>query len=317
MSNNVKLLVVDDNPMVLAMLHQALAPLAQVTTGTDAADALLKAVDDVPDLVVCDYRMPGMDGRQFVEKLKSRPATANFSSVLMASKADIAERLSPADAADDYLEKPFFLKDATRRIKRMIDRIALEKMAKTAPSDGVVRGSLAQMNVIDLMQSLEMGRKSCQLSLSYEGDKCEVFFADGQVKHATYGSLVGDEAVFKVLRWTGGNFQLDFEGKTDKETTQLNTQGLLMEGLRLLDESSRDSGAESEPVAAPPTPHDPFASVPPASAASMPPAAHDPFASVPPASAASVPPAAPPTRPPAAPASVGRREEEEDVLLDG
>ena len=77
-----------------------------------------------------------------------------------------------------------------------------------------------------------MGRKSCQLSLSNEGDKCEVFFAEGQVKHATYGSLVGDEAVFKVLRWTGGNFQLDFEGKTDKETTQLNTQGLLMEGLR-------------------------------------------------------------------------------------
>jgi hypothetical protein len=171
----------------------------------------------------------------------------------MASKADIAERLSPQDAADDYLEKPFFLKEATRRIKRMIDRISLEKMAKTAPSDGVVRGSLAQMNVIDLMQSLEMGRKSCQLSLTNEGEKCEVFFAEGQVKHATYGSLVGDQAVFKVLRWTGGNFQLDFEGKTDKETTQLNTQGLLMEGLRLLDESQREGGAEAEPSPTPAT----------------------------------------------------------------
>jgi CheY-like chemotaxis protein len=250
MANNVKLLVVEDNPMVLRLLQQALSPLAQVTIAADAADALLKAVDDPPELLVCDYRLPGMDGKQLVEKLKSRPATANFSAVLMASKADIVERLSPQDAADDYLEKPFFLKDATRRIKRMVDRIALEKMAKTAPSDGVVRGSLAQMNVIDLMQSLEMGRKSCQLSLTNAGEKCEVFFAEGQVKHATYGALVGDEAVFKVLRWTGGNFQLDFEGKTDKETTQLNTQGLLMEGLRLLDESQRDGGAEAEPAAA-------------------------------------------------------------------
>jgi len=251
MANNVRLLLVDDNPMVLGMLLQALAPLAEVATASDTADALLKAVDNPPELLVCDYRMPGMDGRQLVERLKSRPATANFSTVLMANKADIAERLSPQDAADDYLEKPFFLKDATRRIKRMIDRIALEKMAKTAPSDGVVRGSLAQMNVIDLMQSLEMGRKSCQLSLSNAGDKCEVFFVEGQVKHATYGSLVGDPAVFKVLRWTGGNFQLDFEGKTDKETTQLNTQGLLMEGLRLLDESQRDGGGETESAAAP------------------------------------------------------------------
>src|SRR4051812_709985 len=275
MADNVKLLVVDDNPMVLGMLQQALSSLAIVTTATDAADALLKAVDDAPDLLVCDYRMPGMDGRQLVEKLRSRPATANFSTVLMASKADIAERLSPQDAADDYLEKPFFLKDATRRVKRMIDRISIEKMAKTAPSDGVVRGSLSQMNVIDLMQSLEMGRKSCQLSLSNEGDRCEVFFVEGQVKHATYGSLVGDEAVFKVLRWTGGNFQINFEGKTDKETMQLNTQGLLMEGLRLLDESSRDSAGEPETAVAP-------------------------------VQAA-----------PSAPARSARREEEEDVLLDG
>jgi CheY-like chemotaxis protein len=245
MANNVKLLLVDDNPMVLGMLQQALSSLASITSATDTADALLKAVDDPPDLVVCDYRMPGMDGRQLVEKLKSRPGTANFSSVLMASKGDIAERLSQQDAADDYLEKPFFLKEATRRIKRLIDRIALEKMAKTAPSDGVVRGNLSQMNVIDLMQSLEMGRKSCQLTLTNEGEKCEVFFAEGQVKHATYGALIGDAAVFKVLRWTGGNFQLDFEGKTDKETTQLNTQGLLMEGLRLLDESQREGCGEA------------------------------------------------------------------------
>src|SRR5438105_4632427 len=279
MVSNVKILLVDDNPMVLRLLKQSLSALAKITTAGDAADALLKAVDDPPDLLVCDYRTPGMDGRQLVEKLKSRPATANFPTVLMASKGDIAERLSQQDAADDYLEKPFFLKDATRRIKRLIDRIALEKMAKTAPSDGVVRGNLSQMNVIDLMQSLEMGRKSCQLKLTNEGETCEVFFVEGQVKHATFGELVGDAAVFKVLRWTGGNFQLDFEGKTDKETTQLNTQGLLMEGLRLLDESSRDSGGEPEPAAA---------SVPATASAPTP-----------------------------SGRAAGRREEEEDVLLDG
>jgi hypothetical protein len=87
-----------------------------------------------------------------------------------------------------------------------------------------------------------------------------------------------------VLRWTGGNFQLDFEGKTDKETTQLNTQGLLMEGLRLLDESSRDGGAEPEPEAAP-------------------------------AEAAPAPSNAPSA--PGGSAGARRKDEEEDVLLDG
>src|ERR1700730_6785120 len=286
MANDVKLLLVDDNPMVLGMLQHALAPYARVVADGGTPDALLNAVDDPPELVVCDYRMPGMDGRQLVEKLKSRPATSNFSAILLASRADIDERLSPQDAADDYIAKPFFLKEATRRIKRMIDRIALEKMAKTAPSDGFVRGNLSQMNVIDLMQSLEMGRKSCQHKLNYQGDKCEVFFVEGQVKHATYGSLTGDEAVFKVLRWTGGNFELNFEGKTDQEDTKLTTQGLLMEGLRLLDESQREDGPE--------------------------PAQDSPSATV----SASASPAADISAPTSGAASRGSREEEEDVLLD-
>jgi CheY-like chemotaxis protein len=246
MSSNVKVLLVDDNPMVLGMLKQALATLGQVATAGDAADALLKAVDDPPDLLVTDYRMPGMDGRQLIEKLRSRPATANFSAIILASKTDITERLSQQDPVDDFVEKPFFLKDATRRIKRVIDKIALEKMTKAVPSDGVLRGSLSQMNVIDLMQSLEMGRKSCQLTLTKDDEKCDVYFTEGQVVHAVYGSAKGDEAVFKVLRWTGGNFQLDFEGKSAETSTQLNTQGLLMEGLRLLDESNRDAGDKTE-----------------------------------------------------------------------
>jgi CheY-like chemotaxis protein len=247
MQSDVKILLVDDNPMVLGMLRDALSPLAKVTTAGDGADALLKAVDETPDLLVSDYRMPGMDGRQLVEKLKSRSGTSGMSVVLLATKTDIADKLSMQEhPADEFVEKPFFLKDAILRIKRLIDKIALEKMSKSSSSDGIVRGSLAQMNVIDLVQSLEMGRKSCRLTLTNDNEKCEMYFREGQVPHAVYGSLTGDAAVFKVLRWTGGNFQIDFEGKTNQQSTTLNTQGLLMEGLRLLDESRRDEGQQSE-----------------------------------------------------------------------
>ena len=247
MQSNVKVLLVDDNPMVLTMLRDALTPLAHVTTAGDSADALLKAVDEAPDLLVSDYRMPGMDGRQLVEKLRSRSSTAKISVILLATKSDISEKLSLQDhTADDFVEKPFFLREATQRIKRVIDKIALEKMTKSTSSDGVVRGSLAQMNVIDLVQSLEMGRKSCLLTLTLDKDKCEMYVKEGQVTHAVYGSLTGDAAVFKVLRWTGGDFQIDFEGKTKQQSTTLNTQGLLMEGLRLLDESRRDEGGQGK-----------------------------------------------------------------------
>src|SRR5436190_15520748 len=197
MQSDVKVLLVDDNPMVLGLLRDALSPLARVATAGDGADALLKAVEDTPDLLVSDFRMPGMDGRQLVEKLRGRSTTSGISVILLATKSDISEKLSLQDhVADDFVEKPFFLREATQRIKRFIDRIALEKMSKSSSSDGVVRGSLAQMNVIDLVQSLEMGRKSCLLTVTHQGDKCEIYVTDGQIKHATYGTLTGDAAVF-------------------------------------------------------------------------------------------------------------------------
>src|SRR5690349_22326618 len=218
MQSDVKVLLVDDNPMVLAMLRDAIAPLARVSTAGDGADALLKAVEDTPDLLVSDFRMPGMDGRQLVDKLRSRSSTSGISVILLATKAEISEKLAMQDhVADDFVEKPFFLREATQRIKKVIDKIALEKMAKSSSSDGVVRGSLAQMNVIDLVQSLEMGRKSGLLTLTKDDDRCEMYFSEGQVTHAVYGSLAGDPAVFKVLGWTGGNFQINFEGKTKQQ----------------------------------------------------------------------------------------------------
>jgi DNA-binding response OmpR family regulator len=242
MPTNIKVLLVDDNPMILEMLRQAIAHFSTVQTLTDAGDALLKAIDEKPDLIITDFAMNGMDGRQLLQKIKARGATANIPVILMASKVDINEKLKVIqDTVEDFVEKPFFLKEAAARIKKVVDKISLEKMAREAPGESVLRGSLAQMNVLDLLQSLDMGRKTCALTLSNNGDKCRMFFTDGQINHAEYGEVKGDEAVYKVLSWTAGNFEIDFKGSSQNQTITQSTQGLLLEGLRLLDESSRDT----------------------------------------------------------------------------
>jgi CheY-like chemotaxis protein len=243
MPSNVKVLLVDDNPMVLGMLREALAAMSMVSTASDAADALLKIIDEPFDLIISDYQMAGMDGRALFDKVRSRPATARIPFILIANKTDIAEKLKMLqDQVEDFIEKPFFVKEAAGRIKRIIDKIALEKLAREAPTaDGILRGSLAQMNVIDLLQSLDLGHKSCLLTLTSNGDRCEIYFHDGQINHAVYGAVEGDEAVFKALAWTGGNFQIDFNGHSDQQSISHSTQGLLMEGLRLLDESGREA----------------------------------------------------------------------------
>ena len=242
MPADIKILLVDDNPMVLQMLRQALAPFCSVTTLTDGTDALLKAIEEKPDLIISDCTLESIDGKQLLQKLKSRSATAHIPVILMASKAEITEKLKPLeDTVEDFIEKPFFLKEVAARIKKVVDKIALEKMAREAPGESVLRGNLAQMNVMDLLQSLDMGHKTCSLVLTNNSDKCELFFAEGQINHAIFGDLKGDEAVYKVLLWTGGSFEIDFNGSSREQTITHSTQGLLLEGLRLLDESNRDA----------------------------------------------------------------------------
>jgi DNA-binding response OmpR family regulator len=245
MASKVNLLLVEDNPMVREMLRQGLDPICAVSAISDGTDALLKAIEAPPDLIVADYTLPGLDGRQLVEKLKSRAGTAKIPIILFASRSDINEKLKMLqDAVEDFIEKPFFTKEAIKRVKRVVDRITLEKMAREAPGESVLRGSLAQMNIMDLFQSLEMGHKTCLLTLTNNGQSCKMYFSDGQVNHAVLGNgeLKGDEAVYKTMGWTDGSFAIDFTQSSKEQTTTKSTQGLLMEGLRLLDEANR--GAE-------------------------------------------------------------------------
>jgi CheY-like chemotaxis protein len=243
MPDHAKLLVVDDNPLILQLLERALSPLAEVTAAPHAREALRHVAGEIPDLIVSDFGMPGMNGLQLAQLLKSKPETAGIPVVLLASARDIQERLKPAqDSFEDCLEKPFLARDLAMRIKHILDKVRLERLERAASGDTKVRGSLAQMNVIDLLQSLELGRKTCGLRLTRDNEDCRLFFREGQINDARYGNLGGDEAVYRVLTWMepAGSFEIDFAASSTAETTTRSTQGLLMEGLRLLDEANRD-----------------------------------------------------------------------------
>ena len=243
-SKSVKLLLADDNPLVRELIVKGLEPFCEVETSTDGADALLKVVDSPPDVILCDYKMPGLDGRQLFEKLRGRESTRHIPFLFMASRPDIEERLRPlVDGVEDFIPKPFLIKDLVRITKKVVDRLHLEKLQKKASRPGVIQGRLEEMSMIDLMQSLEMGQKSCRLIVRRDGAQCELYFASGQCRDAKIGKLEGDEAVYKVVLWTAGEFEIDFNAAnaSTKTTTTRNTTGLLMEAMRLMDEANRDT----------------------------------------------------------------------------
>src|ERR1700689_55876 len=192
---DVKVLVVDDNALILDLLMKGLLPHCDARAAADGADALLQIVDDPPDLIVCDYRMPGLDGRQLYEKLRTRQQTKLIPFIFLASRGDIEEKLRPiVEGVEEFISKPFFINDLVRRTKKVVDRLQLEKLQKRQVRPGVIQGRLEEMSIMDLMQSLEMGQKSCQLSIRRGEESGDLFFAAGQCKDARVGGGGGGGA---------------------------------------------------------------------------------------------------------------------------
>jgi CheY-like chemotaxis protein len=248
-NKDVKVLVVDDNALILDLVMKGLMPHCDTRAAADGADALLKIVDDPPDLVVCDYRMPGLDGRQLYEKLRARQQTKSIPFIFLASRSDIEEKLRPiVEGVEEFIPKPFFLKDLVRRAKKVVDRLHLEKLQNRQVRPGVIQGRLEEMSIMDLMQSLEMGQKSCQLTVRRGGETAQLFFSSGQCKDAKLGPVEGEAAVYQAVAWPDGEFEIDFNSSASRDTISRTTTGLLMEALRLMDEEQRDTSGEDAKV---------------------------------------------------------------------
>ena len=109
MSRAVRVLVVDDDPVILDLLRINFEIEGfEVLSATDGEEGLAKARDEAPDLVLCDIMMPRLDGIGLVTRLRDDPRTAPLPVVLLSAKAQKVEvDRGLAAGADDYVTKPF------------------------------------------------------------------------------------------------------------------------------------------------------------------------------------------------------------------
>jgi two-component system response regulator MprA len=123
--STVRVLVVDDEPAVRESLRRALQvegyQVDLAANGSEALDRLSAAGDAVPDVLVLDVLMPGIDGLQVSRILR---ASGNRVPILMLTARDtVTDRVAGLDAgADDYLVKPFALEELLARLRALVRR---------------------------------------------------------------------------------------------------------------------------------------------------------------------------------------------------
>ncbi|OKH37822.1 hypothetical protein NIES2119_11745 [[Phormidium ambiguum] IAM M-71] len=116
-STSARVLLVDDNADMREYLTHILSEYVQIEAVADGATALAIAQERVPDLILSDVMMPGLDGFELLEALRADPRTREVPIILLSARAGgdaIAEGLQAG--ADDYLIKPFSAQELISRV---------------------------------------------------------------------------------------------------------------------------------------------------------------------------------------------------------
>ena len=109
MTKSAKILVVDDDPEIVAMLNTRLSKRGYtVSTAFDGNKAIELAKRELPDIVLLDVMMPGKSGWEVARALKQDPVTANVKIVMVSAIGEKTNEITaPIYGADAHVDKPF------------------------------------------------------------------------------------------------------------------------------------------------------------------------------------------------------------------
>jgi len=118
-----KILTVDDDPEILDVLELTLSEHYDVIQAKNGQAGLEAVQQTIPDLIICDYMMPVMNGRDFCKALKKDILLRHVPVIMLTGKGEIKDRIGGIEAGvDDYMVKPFAPDELLARIKMILRR---------------------------------------------------------------------------------------------------------------------------------------------------------------------------------------------------
>jgi len=124
----IKILIVDDEPDIRDVLRITLEDEKyEVFEAGNGEEALAFIQKKLPDLVLCDYKMPRMDGREFCRQIKKDILLRHLPVIMVTGKGEITDKVEDIEAgADDYIVKPFEPKELIAHIRMLLRRSGID-----------------------------------------------------------------------------------------------------------------------------------------------------------------------------------------------
>lgn len=229
-----RVLLVEPNRDLGRILQEYLGRVdLDVLSATDAAAALELARRERPDLIVAEAELPGgAGGLELVRALATETDLAVVPVLLLSGAATPEERLDSLNSgAEDYLLKPFTMKELVYRCERLIVHQRKSQLGELA-------GDLARFKSTDVLQLLEANQATGVLHIDGEF-KGEIHLLDGYICGCFAESYKGEEAAYRLIPVRNGRFHFIRSNIRSNIQHVRSTTEFMMEALRRHDERAK------------------------------------------------------------------------------
>lgn len=208
-SDSVRILLVDDTPTNLKVLSEALQGQGWKTLmAIDGESAIEQAEYALPDLILLDVMMPGIDGFETCQRFKANPKLQLIPIIFMTALSDAVNKVRGLElGAVDYITKPFQQEEVIARVKLHLSLSQLTRSLK----DTIEKQSKTQAQLEDLTQQLEqrVHDRTIELENSMQQLKTTQLQLIQSEKMSTLGQLVAGigHEINNPINFVGGNLK--------------------------------------------------------------------------------------------------------------
>jgi response regulator RpfG family c-di-GMP phosphodiesterase len=197
-----------------------------------------------PDLVLIGIDKEPEEAFQTLAEVQEDDNLCRIPVVFISSSADhVVKVRALRQGVDDFLTKSDNMEELLARVENILIRRAIRSEGEKRGRRRGVTGSLENLSLPDIVQTLTIGMKTACVTLRSEKLEGRLWFDNGTLHHAESGKSSGDEAFYEMVGWDSGEFVIEHGSKSRESSIEQDAMFLLMEGLRMIDE-----GRESQAV---------------------------------------------------------------------
>ncbi len=233
--NKKSILIIDQPGPELDQLIQNLQETRlQVVHIEDSQKACDYCLRNQPAVIITELAFPNFSGIQFFRQIKSNFITSQIPVIVTTKEPQLDDRIKSMQMGiDDYIVKPYHPEEVVARVHILLNEVKSLDKNNTVLSHGF-KGNLEEMNVVDIIKAMELGKMSGIIYLNRGFKEGQIFINQGQIIDAFIEGFEPEQALSHMLTWLEGSFWVSLQSIDRNKMINTNNKHILSHGTKMI-----------------------------------------------------------------------------------